>query len=206
MVWLFVLVGSFYTNSLRAGDFILVKKAAYAALYERWIDRTDGERVREIKGVFTAQASMPAVVALLKNQAAGVQWNKNASVYQVLPSGADTWINYIRYDLPFPMDDQDCCVQYRSQHLVPGMQRCEISFESTSHNAFASPADTKRLTGIKGSWVLEQLPQNRIRITYCIATDRNKKIPRWMSDPIVHDNIFRMMDSFQTLLEKNRYE
>ncbi len=206
MVWLFVLVGSLYANSLRAEEYILVKKEKYAALYERWINRTDGERVREIRGVFTARTNMASVLALLKNQSAGVHWNKNASAYKVLVTGRDSWINYIQYDLPFPMDDQDCCVMYRAQPLTPGMPRCEITFESTTVAAFPVPADTKRITGIQGKWILEQQANQTIKITYQIATDRNRKIPRWMSDPIVHDNVFRMMDSFQSLLEKNNDE
>ncbi|NLR58347.1 hypothetical protein HGH93_09575 [Chitinophaga polysaccharea] len=185
-------------------DFKLVKQNDAIALYERWIPGADGENVREIKAIFLVKTAVPAVVRLFKDQAKGRQWNTNASDYKIASTPeAGRWITYIRYAIPWPMDDQDCCLLYMYQPTAGN--QAEINFESTSDHRFPLSNKITRITGTRGKWMMESAGNGQLKITYFVTTDRSKKIPRWVSDPIIHDNLFKTMTKFKGLLENDVY-
>ncbi len=179
-----------------AGEFRLVKQSGGIFLYERWIAAASHEKVREIKAVFLVRASRAGIVSLLKDPVKGREWNVNAKEYRVLPlPEGDRWISYIQYDIPWPFDNQDCCLFF--QRTDSG-----VTFQSVRHSAFPEKDGIMRLTGTKGKWVLENMHSGNVKVTYFITTDRSRKIPRWVSDPIVHNNLVQTMTKFKTLAEQ----
>lgn len=178
------------------GDFRLVKQSENVFLYERWIDAGAGEKVREIKAVFLVHADAENIMRVLKDPAKGKAWNVNAKHYQVLRTPDENrWISYIQYDIPWPFDDQDCCLAFQANGH-------EVSFESTSHSAFPVAEGMTRISGTRGKWMLEDTHSGNVKVTYLITTDRSKKIPRWVSDPIVHSNLIKTMEKFKSLAEQ----
>lgn len=179
-----------------AGGFKLVKQADNIFLYERWIEAAESGKVREIKAVFLVRKDIASMIQLLKDPARGREWNTNAKDYRVLPQAdASRWISYIQYDIPWPFDDQDCCLAFHYQGN-------EVRFESTASPSFPVADGMQRITGTKGKWVFENLHSGHVKVTYFITTDRSKKIPRWVSDPIVHSNLFKTMAQFKKLAEQ----
>lgn len=184
------------TTALRAADFRLVKRSGDIFLYERWLGEGDAA-VRELKAVFLVRAAAPAIIALLRDPQRGPGWNPSAREYRVLPdAGPDRWINYIRYAVPWPFGDQDCCLAFQ----VAGP--LEVRFESTQHPAFPPSEGRTRLTGVKGRWLLEPRHSGLVQVQYFITTHRNRKLPRWASDPIVHANLVKTMTQFKQLAEQ----
>lgn len=176
--------------------FKLVKKEDNIFLYERWISTGKGEKVREIKAVFLVRAAKENIIRVLKDETSGKSWNVNARDYRVmLTADANRWISYIRYDIPWPFDDQDCCLAFHQSGN-------EVSFESTAHRAFPENGNMTRITGTRGKWVLEDMHSGNVKITYLVTTDRSKKIPRWVSDPIVHSNLVKTMAKFRHFAEQ----
>lgn len=183
-------------------EFKLVKNDGTIALYERWIEKDD-EKVREIKAIFEVKTDAPSVTSLFKNEAKGLQWNKKADQYKVVVDASGVkWINYIRYNIPWPMDDQDCCLLYQLRPAEGNTS--EIVFQSVNNNLFPVSKNISRITGTHGKWVLEKQPGDKMKITYLVSTDRKKNIPRWISDPVVHENLFKTMSSFKLLLENEK--
>lgn len=177
-------------------EFKLVKQGENVFLYERWIDAGEGDKVREIKAVFLVHADAANIIKVLKDQAMGKEWNVNAKHYRVMPTtDANSWISYIQYDIPWPFDDQDCCLAFHCNGN-------EVSFESTTHSAFPAISNMTRISGTRGKWVLENTHSGNVRVTYLVTTDRSKKIPRWVSDPIVHSNLIKTMAKFKQLAER----
>lgn len=176
--------------------FKLVKQEDNIFLYERWINTGKGEKVREIKAVFLVRAAKENIIRVLKDEARGKTWNVNARDYRVmLTADENRWISYIRYDIPWPFDDQDCCLAFHQSGN-------EVYFESTSHRAFPENGNMTRITGTRGKWVLEDMHSGNVKITYLVTTDRSKKIPRWVSDPIVHGNLVKTMVKFRHIAEQ----
>lgn len=196
-----IIMSAVFTQPLPAampvtGGFKLVKQADNIFLYERWIDAAASGKVREIKAVFLVRTSVPSIISLLKDPGRGRDWNANAKDYRILPQAdGNRWISYVQYDIPWPFDDQDCCLAF---HFSGN----EVSFESTDNAAFPVAEGMQRITGTRGKWVLENMHSGNVRVTYLITTDRSKKIPRWVSDPIVHNNLFKTMARFKELAEQ----
>ena len=191
-----VFIQPIFARQPQSSDFKLVKQADNIFLYERWIESAQGGKVREIKAVFLVRSNVPNLIRLLKDPARGKTWNANAKDYRVMPLPEENrWISYIQYDIPWPFDDQDCCLAFHYQHN-------EVSFESTSNSAFPESEGMQRILGTRGKWVMETMHSGNIKVTYLISTDKSKKIPRWVSDPIVHNNLFKTMSQFKKLAEQ----
>lgn len=201
-----VFLQSLFAASPSIDEFKLVKKDATLSLYERWIAAEGGDKVREIKAVFSVKTGMPAIVRLLKDQSKGKEWNMDAKAYRILRFPEEhRWITYIEYGFPWPMDNQDCCLLYHYRES-PASSKAEISFESTLHNQFPVSKNIMRITGTKGKWIMEQQRSGEMKITYLITTDRSKKVPRWVSDPIIHSHLFKTMTKFKNILETTAHE
>jgi len=187
----------------RAGDFELVKAERNVALYERWI-KHNGNTVRELKASFTAKAaSAEAVVALLKNPAKGPKWNTNAKNYKIAYTSNDAvWLTYVRYKIPWPLDDQDCSLKYSFNKADLNNPVCNIYFEGITTDKFPVVKNVTRITGTKGKWMVEKVKEGNLKITYQIVTDKSASVPRWVSDPIIHDNLFKTITEFRKLLEQ----
>lgn len=195
-----LIMSAVFIQPLLAGapteEFRLVKQSGNIFLYERWIAAGNDEKVREIKAVFLVRASRTSLISLLKDPAKGREWNVNAKEYRILPlPEANRWISYIQYDIPWPFDNQDCCLAFQCTDS-------EVSFQSTQHSAFPEKSGIMRLSGTRGKWLLENMHSGNVKVTYLITTDRSRKIPRWVSDPIVHSNLIKTMSKFKTLAEQ----
>lgn len=190
-------------NFCYAGDFELVKADRNISLYERWV-KHNGNTVRELKADFTVKAvSAAAVVALLKNPAKGPRWNTNARNYKIAYTNNDAvWLTYVRYKIPWPMDDQDCSLKYSFNKSDLNSPVCNIYFEGFNTEKFPVEKNVTRITGTKGKWMVEKAKQGNLKITYQIVTDKSVSVPRWVSDPIIHDNLFKTIIEFRKLLEQ----
>lgn len=185
-------------HSFSTDAFKLVKQQGTTSLYERWIN-SGGAEVREIKAEFIARTDAVSVVDLFKNESKGTQWNTCAKAYRIIPfADPHRWVTYIKYDIPWPMKDQDCLLnyQFREHGSV-----AEIEFESTDRQEFPIRSNVSRITGTRGRMILETQHTGDMKITYLITTDRSSNIPRWVSDPIIHDNLFKTITRFKGLLE-----
>ncbi|WP_018626389.1 hypothetical protein [Niabella aurantiaca] len=186
-----------------SGDFKMVKTSNGIALYERWVMH-NGNKVRELKVSFeVAGAGLTDVVTLLKDAAKGSRWNVKSSAYKIARTRDEhVWLNYIRYALPWPMEDQDCSLKYFYYAPQAPARSNTIYFESVRHQAYPRLKNVTRLEGTSGKWVIDQLAHNQSRITYQILTNKSVTVPRWVSDPIVYDNILTTMSRFKSLLQQ----
>lgn len=198
-----VMVQWLYAGVTGEGDYKLVMKDDVISLYERWIPGAEGEQVREIKAVFTVRADVEAVISLITDQAKGKEWNINARQYNVLHQvERSNWVTYTRYSIPWPFGDQDCCLWYTVQKNAGNARSGVIGFESILHNQFPVTGSVTRISGTKGKWLLEDAGNGQMKVSYIISTNRSKKVPRWITDPIVRKNLFNTMNAFRSMLEK----
>lgn len=185
----------------KAADFKLIQSQQNIALYERWVQH-NGNNVRELKAIFTVKTSGAAnVIQLLKDAGKGNVWNPNASAYKIRALQNTSWLTYIRYKTPFPMDDQDCCLKYSYTDADINKPACSIYFESMASSNYPIKNDVTRITGIKGQWLIENKGNGTAKITYQIVSDKSASVPRWVSDPIIHNNLFTTISGFKKLLE-----
>lgn len=187
------------TSPSIASGFTLVEKRENIALYERWFMYDSLTKAREIKLIFEAKADIQTAVNLLRDESHSRQWNLRSSQFLVLREDNDQWVNYIRYDLPWPVSDHDCVLKYNLQMATNS--KCLISFESGSHLHFPKTEKASRLSDIRGNWLMEQHRES-IHIEYSVTTIPSSTLPRWVTDPIIRNNLLDTMVKFSNLLEK----
>ena len=136
---------------------------------------------------------------MLKNASRGKDWNKNAVAFNTVLQPDNSWITYIRYRIPWPFDDQDVCLQY---HVIPGNKTThEVHFQSIASEHFPVNKNVTRVAGAKGKWVFKKSSDGKTEIVYTIATEKSSQVPRWVSDPLVHNNLLDAMDALRKIVE-----
>lgn len=181
-------------------DFTLVKATRGITLYERWYRITATESARELKATFTVRTSPAAAVALLKNGQKGELWNKNANVYEVVDVTEHSWVCYIEYDLPWPVKNQDCVLEY---HILGDGDNLRISFRNVEHPAFPVKRRVDRIPEIRGRWIFKQ-SDDELQVEYYISTRSSKTLPTWLTDPIIRNNLIETINAFRSRLENQR--
>lgn len=190
---LFLTTGSSFPTT---DDYKIVKQDETVTLYERWIEQGSSEKVRELKAIFLVRSSATRLVNLLQNQQLGTKWNPHAKEYRVsLHTQPNQWINYVKYSMPWPFDDQDCCMLFSFDNAN------QVSFSSTNTNLYPLKKNISRINMVKGKWIMQDRGNGLLHITYIVSTAKSKKVPAWISDPIVRNNMMETMKSFKKTLE-----
>lgn len=184
------------------GEFQLVKRSGDIHLYERWIDLPGEEekQAREVKSVFYYRNSLHAGLLLLKDQARAMKWQDHVSEFKLYPQRDTTlWYEYSYHDVPWPVSDQDHFMEYRistSDH-----QHMMISFKSKVNDVLAPERKGVTRMILAGSWLLEQVEKDRVKVTYRIYSTP-LAIPRLLTDPIIRTNMISTIEDFVALVEK----
>lgn len=178
-------------------SFVLVKEDNGIALYERWFSIKPTQRAREIKAMFKVKAHGLAAVDLIRDQSQGRKWNKNTEAYKVIPENDNIWFGYIQYDLPWPVSDQDCVLQYNKNFSGNSLL---IEFKGTQHPSFPVQKKIQRIGDINGKWIFTE-QEDEILVEYYISTTPSSTLPAWLTDPIIRNNLIETLLGFRDILE-----
>jgi len=190
-----------YAQTQPSDQFILVKKKNTITIHERWIDFPKSNppiRAREVKGEFFYRNTPAAGLNLIRDDQRIYKWQSHVSEFKVYPSpDTTTWLEYSYHDIPWPVSDQDHLLRYRLQ-VMPG-QILYITFESYIDNKLAPEReDVTRMT-LSGSWTLQPVAGGT-QATYRILS-MPSSIPKWLTDPVVRNNMMSTIESFIKLVE-----
>ncbi|MCB0548249.1 MAG: hypothetical protein KDD19_11760, partial [Phaeodactylibacter sp.] len=100
-------------NSTRT--FQVVKKKGSIHVFERWFEVEGEEReTRELKSEFTVSASIDEILPFIQDPGKVEKWMKAVGEVKAIEGkGTPQWVSYIRYDVPWPLNDQDCLMRYQ---------------------------------------------------------------------------------------------
>ena len=180
-------------------EFTLVKTERGISLYERWYPFTSTENARQLKATFTVRANSTAALTLLKDASKGEVWNKNTNAYKVVDVREDSWVSYIQYDLPWPVKNQDCVLRHQTR-VDP--DKVSVIFRDTDHPLFPVKNRVERIPEIKGKWIFKT-SDDLLHVEYYIATTPSKRLPGWLTDPIIRNNLVETLHVFRRILESN---
>ena len=173
-------------------EFKFIKERDGISLYERWFEVKPGLKVRELKAQFTVDAGTVANINVIKDESRAPNWMQSLDVFELLENQGTTWKTYVRYNIPWPMDDQDLVLSYLQTNVEEGVL---VAFQSDSDASHPVQNGVTRVEGVRGSWLFEPTG-SKTRVTYKISTRNKSSLPRWITDPIVQDNLFDTMNSF----------
>ena len=186
-------------NSTRT--FKVVKKHEDIHVYERWFEvEGEGRETRELKSEFKVSAGMDEILSQIQQPEKVAKWMKAVGEVKAIEAqGASQWVSYIRYDVPWPLNDQDCLMRYQ---LAREQVRVYVYFRSVNDNRVPPKDGVKRLEGIQGLWRLQALGDGQVKVSYSMLTLEKPSMPRWVTDPVVRANMLDSMVAFYDLLKE----
>ena len=182
--------------------FELVRNDDNILLYERWVTFPKSNppvTAREVKSEFYIKADMHDALALMRDESRIGDWQKHVSEFRIYPQTDSVWYEYSYHDIPWPVSDQDHFLQYKIDKIVPG-KSVFLTFESKDIPSIAPVRKGVTRMQLSGSWTLEQIGPYRTKATYRILS-KPIGIPKWLTDPIIRNNIMTTIEEYVALLE-----
>mgnify|MGYP001766722606 CR=1 FL=1 len=185
----------------RSGDFVAIKDVSGIRLSTRWIPVSDHQSARQIKCEFTIGGLVSTAINLLSDDASFVKWMKGTDNYYRLKTvHANQWYSYIRFRVPWPFNDQDCIIRY---NVTPDPTGKKTVVTLTGEPGFLRPFEgVSRIGHLEGSWIFTDLGNNKVRVEYEMFSNQPSKFPRWITDPIIQENLIESMDAFRKILRE----
>lgn len=184
----------------RANDWKIVYEADSLQVSKR---DYAGSMLDEIKGVVRVQASLNALMALLKDAPFNRHWVYRSGGAQILKeSGYAQAHVYGVVDAPLPMTDRDTVVRFDFQQ-DPVTK--EITVAITNVPEFIAPkAGVVRVPDMGGHWRLKPESDGWVAVTYQVYGDPGGWIPAWLAN---HAAVLSVKHTLQNLTEVvSRYE
>ncbi len=186
-------------------DFTLVKKEGNIFIYERWgtfPNTNPPVDAREVKSEFYFNNSIEEAVRLLQDEKRIKRWQSHVTEFKVYQND-DTlsWVEYSYHDIPWPVSDQDHMLRYAIQKDVEG--HMFITFESIVDNVRAPVKKGVSRMELTGSWTFERIAHDKVKATYRILSMPGG-IPRFITDPIIRNNMMSTIQKFIGLMEPQK--
>ena len=143
---------------------------------------------------------MFAGLNLLQNEEKIQQWQSHVSEFKVyLERDTMNWMEYSYHDIPWPVSDQDHYLKYTIDEFIPE-KSLFITFESRQNETLAPVRKGVTRMVLSGSWRWEQISACETKATYRILS-KPIGIPKWLTDPIIRNNIMTTIEEYIALLE-----
>lgn len=203
LIIVFFNIQSVLSQDHEAVKFELVKEDSPIFIYERWITfpgKVPAVKAREVKSEFLITASMYDILSILKDESKIKIWQKHVTDFKVHPQ-RDTsfWLEYSYHDIPWPVSDQDHFLRYDIVEKIPGKELF-IRFESVVDSKLAPVKSSVTRMELAGSWRLEQISPQQVKITYRILS-MPSSIPRMFTDPVIRSNLMSTIKALTKLAE-----
>ena len=184
--------------------FVLVKREPPFEVHERWIEfpgKTPAVTSRELKSEFTVRAKLHEIIKFIKDESQIASWQSHVSMYKIYPK-TDTshWEEYSRHDVPWPVSDQDSFLEYRLTGINENVLL--ITFKSRVDDRLAPVYKDVNRVELTGSWKLERVSNEVVRVTYRIQSAPVTNLPRIIVDPFIRNNLLASMRSMTEMVEK----
>ena len=183
------------------GEFTLVKDVSDIRISTRWIPVTEDRSARQIKAEYIVNGPVSKVLSILCDDASFVKWMKGTKdYYRVRTVNPGQWYSYIQFGLPWPLRNQDCIIKYEiTENTGEGITTVCL----TGMPAFLKLFDgVDRIPHMEGSWSFTDLGNNKVGVEYMIFSNQKAKFPRWITDPIIQNNMVETMDAFRSMVHE----
>ncbi|MFH1296571.1 MAG: hypothetical protein ABIJ04_04775 [Bacteroidota bacterium] len=187
--------------------FVLVKDVSGIQIFTRWIPVTESRSARQIKSELVMKGTIATVLSVLRNDRSFTKWmNGTKDYYRVKTIDSSQWYSYVQFSIPWPLNNQDCIIKYEVSEDPPGGK--------TMIRLTGTPSYIRHFEGVtriphmEGSWIITNLGHNKVKVEYSMFSNQKPSFPRWITDPIIQNNLLKTMAAFhdevkKTVSEKN---
>ena len=167
---------------------LLVERRAYS-----------GSALQEIRGVIRLEASLNAVMALLKDAEFNRQWVYRSGGARILEEeGFARAYVYGIVDAPWPMQDRDTVVRFDYRQEDSG----EITITITNFPDFLPQAqEYVRVPDFGGYWRLRPQQHGWVEVTYQVYGDPGGWIPVWVANYAAVTSVTRTLQAIDSAVK-----
>jgi hypothetical protein len=189
-------------NVSAPGPYVEVRKDPNITIYSRWVPVTETLKTRQVKVVFNCKADPEDAVALLREDHSFLSWMNGTAAYSRIKTTDDrNWYCYVRYGLPWPLNDMDCILKYRIEDPGGGSDARVLV---TGVPEFMKYNDgVTRIRNLQCEWIIRKTSPDSITVEYVQFSNQPSKFPRWIIDPIIQKSLIKSFNTFRGLLENN---
>jgi hypothetical protein len=175
--------------------FTLVKSENNINIYTRWLPVDEDHSARQVKVLFSVDAPVEQVLSTLTDDTAFTCWMKGTNQYhRVSTTDSCNWLSYVRFSVPWPFDDQDCVIRYAVMHSDASYAEVLLAGEP----GYLPPVEgISRISHMEGSWKLVSASPGKTLVEYVIFSKQPSSFPRWITDPIIQNNMIGTMTAFR---------
>lgn len=182
--------------------YTFIKKDKGVSLYYRWIITPDKHKVRELKAELEIHSSPEKIISVIRNDKQATHWMKGTSeVNRLGKYSEDQWQFYVQYEIPWPLSNQDCVIQYDIKKEADG-KYYHIGMKGLP-SYIAEKEGVTRIQHLQGVWKITPINKNSCKVEYAVHSGQAPKFPRWITDPIIQGNFINTMEAFKLTVEKN---
>ena len=207
-----LLNGSFITNTKSCyynndkqehpANYQLIKKDESIMLYSRWIKVTDELYTRQLQAVFTIHSSVQHIVSVIRNEKLASSWIKGAvTFYHIKQTSSDQWYTYTLFKIPWPFESQDIVSRYKL--IKPDDESLNILIVSVP-DLIPVKQNTSRVIHYEAIWKLVAAGNGITRVEYSVFSNQAPVYPRWITDPIIQNNLINSLSALRNLSEKSQ--
>lgn len=189
-------------GNIHSGDEpVLLRQEEGIELYEQWINSHDNQELRQLIMEFSIAGNIETAIGLIGDEKLAEEWMSSIKTFQVLAKESpDCWYTYILYDIPWPLKKQDLVVR-NTLSRGPDGKSAWIEMEAVAAY-LPDKKGVSRIKHMKGRWYLTSEEDNMTRIQYSVFSVQRSKFPKWLTDPIIQQNLVKSMKDFKGLAEK----
>lgn len=181
-------------------EYEIVMKDERITLYERWVFFLDTNiKGREIQGIFETSASMDKMLTTVVDETRIREWQTNIIKYTYIPGSDSIWHTYSLYKMPWPLNKQDYLLKYTLRKLTDNLM--VLSFQDSLDEQLAPLNKNVDRKPTIGQWQFEKLSNGKTHVIYTIVT-KPTGYPRFITDPIVRNNLMSIINSLVEVAEK----
>ncbi|HLO60919.1 MAG TPA: hypothetical protein VK179_19365 [Bacteroidales bacterium] len=181
--------------------FTVIKESKGVTLSSRWRTTSSNSKTRELKAEFYVSANPEVVLALIKNAGMAKNWMKNLSEYSIVKlESENSWYAYIQYNIPWPLNNQDCIIRYNYIRSKDG-KNYELNLQGYP-SYLPRREGVERISHMVGSWKLSKGSGSDCRVEYTVYSEQKPVFPRWATDPLIQKNLIDTMASMRELSEE----
>lgn len=182
--------------------YTLVRSDQNISIYTKWIPLNSTVSTRKVKAVFSCQAEVNEVLALVVNDAAVTRWMSNVDEFSRVKNVSEReWYCYIRYGLPWPISDQDCVLHYETERSADG-RSARVLVEGMPVYIPAKQG-VSRISHLECEWIISRTGDHRVLVEYTQYSKQPPKCSRKLTDPLVQKAMIRSLAAFRDIVEQN---
>ncbi|MBK6621986.1 MAG: hypothetical protein IPG32_14350 [Saprospirales bacterium] len=140
-----------------------------------------------MKAQFVSDAGPETLLSLLKDVNRAHRWMQSMQDFKMVETGSSSsWTSYTKYSIPWPLEDQDIVLRYQTTNFGGGYF---ASYQSITHASYPAKEGVTRMKGGERLLAISAENQRPDAGDPLIMTKNRSTMPRWMTDPIIQDNL-----------------